>query len=457
MQEQSNNESVYLFGMTNYSDSDRENALNDLNDDMTNAVLPVTVFVAIEAVLGFFGNIMVIYVFLFHYKQCNFRYFVLCLAFTDLTSCLTTVPGEVLTQLYWYKYPIPIICKIKSFFNIFTVSAEALALVTIAVDRYLKVCWPFGYQISPKVARLLIGVIYFIATILAFPVSIYWGTHSENELHKGINITVTICEKDQTFVYTTMPLQYSLSVEGIIGATLVIMFILYVLVARRLLLNRSSTNMNISEPMSPPSNTVANKEHSSNAAETDLHLKPDRKANRISSEKIKTTRVMSNDDSAYSSAASTTVAVLHNKGYISDDGLSSSDIDAFSDSGKKKRRTDTRKRTKRTTRGLGRSSGNRNRLRRKTLIMVILTVAFIVTTIMYLTLLSFIAKGILRDLSDFQKAVYFFFFRLYFINHVINPIIYGVLDPTFRQVLAGCRDGKINVSSSGKLSSSRDS
>jgi uncharacterized membrane protein len=76
-----------------------------------------------------------------------------------------------------------------------------------------------------------------------------------------------------------------------------------------------------------------------------------------------------------------------------------------------------------------------SRVRRKTLIMFILTVVFIITTILYLTLLSFIARSILDTLSDSGKAVYFFFFRLYFINHVINPIIYGVLDPHFKQVV----------------------
>lgn len=90
-----------------------------LNSEMQDAVLWVTVYVGIEAVLGFFGNLLVIYVFFFRYQVCNFRYFVLCLALIDFVSCVTTVPGEIITQTYWYIYPSRYLCKAKSFFNVF--------------------------------------------------------------------------------------------------------------------------------------------------------------------------------------------------------------------------------------------------------------------------------------------------------------------------------------------------
>ena len=83
----------------------------ELNEEMKSTVMPVTVFVGLETVFGFFGNLMILYVFLFHYKKCNFRYFVLCLCFVDTTSTLTTMPGEIVTQTFWFVYPVPIVCK----------------------------------------------------------------------------------------------------------------------------------------------------------------------------------------------------------------------------------------------------------------------------------------------------------------------------------------------------------
>jgi hypothetical protein len=92
-----------------------EKSAKELNDDFQEAVLPVTVFVGIEVVVAFLGDLLVIYVFLFHYHVCNFRYFVLCMAFVDFTSSLTTMPGEMVTQMYWYIYSYRLACKIKSF------------------------------------------------------------------------------------------------------------------------------------------------------------------------------------------------------------------------------------------------------------------------------------------------------------------------------------------------------
>jgi hypothetical protein len=73
-------------------------------------------------------------------------------------------------------------------------------------------------------------------------------------------------------------------------------------------------------------------------------------------------------------------------------------------------------------------------LRRKTRIMFILTLIFTITTVCYLTLLSLIANDdVLQEMSDTGRAFYFFFFRLYFINHVINPFVYTMLDPHFKR------------------------
>ena len=92
----------------------------------------------------------------------------------DLTSCLTTLPGEVLTQTFWYVYPVSMICKVKSFFNMFTVESSALLLLIIAIDRHRKICYPFGWQIRPISAKLLCLVTLCIAFILALPVCVFY-------------------------------------------------------------------------------------------------------------------------------------------------------------------------------------------------------------------------------------------------------------------------------------------
>lgn len=77
------------------------------------------------------------------------------------------------------------------------------------------------------------------------------------------------------------------------------------------------------------------------------------------------------------------------------------------------------------------------RLRRKTLIMFILTAVFIITSVLYFCLIGLMsdADDFLLRLSHTEQAVWLFFLRLYFINSVINPILYGFLDPRFRKSL----------------------
>ncbi|XP_060599041.1 D(1) dopamine receptor-like [Ruditapes philippinarum] len=406
--------------------STNEELARQLNDDFREAVLPVTVFVGIEVVVGFFGNLLVIYVFLFHYHVCNFRYFVLCMAFVDFTSSLTTMPGEMLTQMNWYIYPYRLICKIKSFFNVFTVTAEALCLLTIALDRYRKVCTPFGWQIRPKIAIFLCGVIYAVSFIIALPVAFFWGIHNAEQEYKNRTITITVCEKDEQYTGTDHPLRYSLAVEGIISVCLVLMFVLYIFVTRKLVSGKGNAG---GKPK-----VIVTLSSTQTGASSDVNMKND----------IELSSRQETSDAGYSSG-------VENKpkktkfNYISSDGGLTTDEEEdsssriatlrvpglnFANSKTDKERSNTTK-----SHALRRKRSVGLRVRRKTKIMVILTVSFIITTILYLTLLSFIAENILKDLSGGLKAVYFFFFRLYFINHVINPIIYGVLDPHFKKVM----------------------
>lgn len=408
----------------------KERLAHELNDEFRKAVIGVTTFVGIEVVLGFFGNLLVLYVFIFRYHVCNFRYFVLCLAFIDITSSLTTMPGEMVTQMYWYIYPYEHVCKVKSFFNVFTVSAEALCLLTIALDRYRKVCQPFGWQIKPKTAKYLCGIIYIISFVVAVPVGFLWGLHSHEQQYKGTNINVTVCEKDAKFESTKYPLAYSLTVETIIGICLLLMFALYVFVSRKLLQEKRAFSQTGRVPVAISSSTGASSSYVKEMSTSTT--KPEASDNGYSSgienqsrqrdEDSEAQMASDDEDDDYSEQKSTntgnTLRVPEVRfGHKQNNGISV--------------KAQHRAHQSRDRKEIAR------RVRRKTLIMLILTIAFIVTTILYLTLLSFIARSddILQQISNEGKAVYFFFFRLYFINHVINPVVYGALDLKFRKVM----------------------
>ena len=183
----------------------------------------------IETVLGFCGNFLILYVFVFHYHRCNFKYFVLCLSFVDITSTLTTMPGEIVRHTYWYIYPSPLLCTIKSFVNEFTVCGSMNELFVISIDWFRKICRLFGWQIKPRVDVILCSVQLLISFIMALPVAFFWGTHSAVTVYKGHNITITVCELDEKFKSTSIPLRYTIVLETINSIIMFAMVVIYIL------------------------------------------------------------------------------------------------------------------------------------------------------------------------------------------------------------------------------------
>ncbi|KAL3864653.1 hypothetical protein ACJMK2_006317 [Sinanodonta woodiana] len=336
-----------------------------LNSEFAKDVLPVTVFVGILACVGFLGNVLVLYVFSFKYHKCNYKYFVLFLALIDLTSCLTTMPGEMVTQSFWYTYPVPEICKAKTFFNVFTVCSSALCLLLIAIDRYRKICKPSEWQMRPKMAIFLCICALIIAGIVATPIAILWGIQNYN--NTNYNVNVTSCETDDKYKDTEYPLIYSSTIDVIIAIPMIVMAVLYSLIACEI--RRSRQNARAT---------------SSNTTDT-----ADENAPLIST----------------SQRASTTPSF----------------------------KTDTVEKNVQLQSPL--SDQEYPQIERKTLIMFISSATFIITTILYLTLLSKIASNILDKLTDDERVVYFFFFRFYFIHHAINPFVYAFLDVHFKEAL----------------------
>ena len=385
--------------------------LEELNEEMKSSALPVTTFVGVEIVFGFCGNLLILFVFVFHYHKSNFRYFVLCLSFLDTTSTLTTMPGEIVTQTFWYTYPVPIICKIKSVFNVFTVCGSAFCLLIISVDRFRKICRPLKWQIKQTMAfRLCIGQLA-ISFVLAMPVAFLWGTHSYQVHYKDQNITVTVCEKDERFMYTKYPLVYTIVMQTVISSAMIVMVVLYVFVYRKLLKPTSNSGL-----ACPTINTVKKDSVFGNEATGDVKQacrSSDAQESITSPNKIPAnkTRYISENDKD----------VLNRPLSLSNTCSQKSISTTLSNQSE----------------GNGLVLGEKlaRRVKRKTLIMFILTAVFILTIVLYWTLLNLIANDVLQKLSNTQKSLYFFFFRLYFINHVINPILYGILDARFRQIM----------------------
>lgn len=368
-------------------------ALVAMNRELADSVLYMTVIVAAIGITGFIGNICVLIVYSYNYPKCNFKYFVITLAIIDITSCLTTVPGEIFTHRNWYNYPDNAIwfCKMKTYFNGFTVFLLAFVLLLIATDRYRKACQPLKWQIRPRLAIQLTVMSFAVAFICSIPALFLWGKHTAQVTYKGQIVMIQMCEKADEFKDTVYP---SIFVYFVFFLP-VICFMVSTAVLYALIIRKISICSTYIPEIYPNISTIS---------KVEMMKKLENKLSTDSEARVKT------EDEIYDSEENTPrlsrknqkTTIMHER--------------------------NPRKRLLHSAKG---------RMKTKTMIMFILTVVFFITTMIYFSILSLVAtKDIVFVLEMEDKSdVLFLFWRLYFVNHVINPVIYGFMDPRFRQAL----------------------
>ncbi|KAH3788375.1 hypothetical protein DPMN_166513 [Dreissena polymorpha] len=436
----------------------------DLNEQIKRVVLWNSLFLGLEIILGLIGNTTVLYVFVRRYKRCNFRFFVLCLAVLDMLGVLIAMPGEIVTLMFWYIYPpIPAFCKMKAFFNIFTVFGQAFCLLLIAVDRYRKIRAPHGWQISQRLAFALCVLIFVATGIISLPVPFLWGIRSFNDT--TTNVTVTVCEKDGRHVNNwEHPLDISVIMAGI-GAVLTATIALYIPITCTILTSESNDSVTMTK-MKEQKQKEPKDVTSIPSIQVSEHMD------------IKDTAFYDKDTKSNTSYMPTSINIktivlgIHT---VSESDITSSEFkettstlcfDTFKDETSSMTDEETSQNTKETIvtttkipldkntcitvfdRNLKHDILNkekqslrkrqfRNRARRITRVPLVLSIIFTLTSVLYLSLLFVLGRdsNLVKELSNMRKAFYFFGLRLVFINHVINPFVYWVLDREFKKAV----------------------
>ncbi|XP_045191291.2 uncharacterized protein LOC123548120 [Mercenaria mercenaria] len=527
---------------------------DDLNHNMTMTVLPVTIFIGVEAVFGLFGNILILLIYSKRYNQSNFRSIVLSLAIVDLTSCCTTLPGEIFSQMNWYDFEYGWICKVKSYFNIFTAWSSASILLILAFDRHRKICRPLAWQIHPSLAWQMCGVSFILSAFVSIPVTIFWGKQTYIYEIDGYNLTVSVCEKSDQYADGIYPLVYIGSVYMLpVGLMIFVAGSLNFMTARQLFghdislevrsrrLSISATTLTSLSFAADSLNIVGN---TTTQNDNNFQQQPNGNANLFTTSKLSAdarkslivgdsctnicltsvTRtnnankllnkhgsfctIQSSDKHADTvmerTASMSADIVTGNSNIRSDNGTDTVSGDTEnnkccidtendtngchqdgSDTGSCKVNMESinDKAVPNTNRkcntgtcdsinnyspdasyenveGLRqklaekhtRTRNLKSRLHRwqKTITMLVLTTVFVFTMSAYVILTSLVAKpeSILKELSNSKKVIFFFFWRLYFVNSVVNPILYGFMDPRFRlgfiSFIPGCKTKKTN-------------
>ncbi|XP_052809619.1 uncharacterized protein LOC128238083 [Mya arenaria] len=172
---------------------------DEFNTEFSDKVFPVSIVFGLSACFGFFANILVIYIYGIKYKRCNFKYFLLVLGLIGLGQCTVMLPTQMAEMHYWFNFPTSWLCRVSAYVFGYTVIHCYSILLLIAVDRFRKVCRPYDWQIQPATARNLCIIVSFASLFFAAPPGIVSGHHKFVTTYNDANITVTVCGTDDIF------------------------------------------------------------------------------------------------------------------------------------------------------------------------------------------------------------------------------------------------------------------
>ncbi|XP_069733837.1 substance-P receptor-like [Phaenicophaeus curvirostris] len=163
---------------------------------------------ALIVVVSVVGNVVVMWIILAHKRMRTVtNYFLVNLAFAEasMSAFNTVVNFTYAIHNEWY-YGL-LYCKFHNFFPIAAVFASIYSMTAIALDRYMAIIHPLQPRLSATATKVVIGIIWLLAFLLAFPQGYYsvmeelpgrlvclveWPVHSTNVYGKTYHFCMTI-------------------------------------------------------------------------------------------------------------------------------------------------------------------------------------------------------------------------------------------------------------------------
>ncbi|XP_022327225.2 tachykinin-like peptides receptor 86C [Crassostrea virginica] len=164
------------------------------NQDYADKLLPTVVFQGIVCFVGLVGNLLVLLVYTLRMKgNRDDRYFIPILAVFDLIASTVASVFYVYESIFFVDFPSSTLCKGMLYTMTATSGLSALLLIAIAVQRYLKICKPFGKQMTESKRRLCLGLIVGFSVLYSAPVLLFSGNMKVDGVFEGRNVTGLTC------------------------------------------------------------------------------------------------------------------------------------------------------------------------------------------------------------------------------------------------------------------------
>ncbi|XP_028922005.1 substance-P receptor [Ornithorhynchus anatinus] len=163
---------------------------------------------SVVVVTSVVGNVVVIWIILAHKRMRTVtNFFLVNLAFAEASMAAfnTVVNFTYAVHNEWY-YGL-LYCKFHNFFPIAAVFASVYSMTAVAFDRYMAIIYPLRPRLSSGWTQAVVGLIWALALLLAFPQGYYsttdqlpartvclvqWPQQPGQTLEKAYHICVTV-------------------------------------------------------------------------------------------------------------------------------------------------------------------------------------------------------------------------------------------------------------------------
>lgn len=146
------------------------------NHELAMSLLIIDVFLVAYVVFGVLGNLMIIYIYNVRLKvKLDDRIFILALATVDIIVCVTGPAFALTRNILPVAFQGNTVCKLIWFVTKAMNAVSVFLVLVIGVQRYLKICRPFGVQMNNKSKKIIIAGCVIVCFVGHAPVFIFYG------------------------------------------------------------------------------------------------------------------------------------------------------------------------------------------------------------------------------------------------------------------------------------------
>lgn len=403
--------------------------LQQLNDEEFHRRLAPVIYLIVLMVIGAPGNFLVLVVYSRYFPKSTHRTYIICLAVVDLAVCLISLPFEIIEMRFQYTFYNAIACKFFRANNNFLSLGSIFTIFSMSIDRYRRVCRPLRPQMTTRVSLFYCLGALLGSLLFAWP---NFGISGIRLVTLKQNITGSDCSLSDKYAKTIYPIVYGGVLFIIFLIVIVFLVVVYSLIARKIYKHskfregfQTSTNSSTLTQTSSISKS-GSKRSQNNGNDIGLEqvnlamtVLPETEANihsgaqRNTSNEVSKPEVVQTEEKLPLSQPEVAKPLSKTSGISKGRSFKTKTTVTIAD----------RKRTAKITR-----------------ITFTISLVFILSYLphLVLSLMTAVKGGFVAKPGPIVSAVLPIVTRSIFINNVANPLIYGFLDPKFRNSCKKC-------------------